>query len=566
MALRFAGFELDQQRAELRSPNGGAIRLRPKTFDLLQVLASHPGRVLSKNELMAMVWPNVHVGEDNLFQCIREIRTALGDDKRQLIRVVSGRGYVFEAERLDETDSATRKDVAARPPASTGVCPAPAPAPGSSPANNRLGIFVRRHIAAIAVTLVALAGIAIIAATFFSRTMPTPPLTVVAVMPIKSLGEDPLPAQMAATVTSQLVDGLTKIGTIRVMFPASPAQAADFVVSGELEKTPQAWNLQAHMSEAATGIVRWAVSRSIDLTETDVQLQQTRLTAGIGHELALRINALESAGTRAIDNFSLAANAQVAIEQATASINRTTPERFREAQVMLEKALATDPGNIDLQVELAAFRLRWIEIAGAPPDASDAVVVADASAALESALRAKPNFIPALEAYCRLLSTTNQFIESLLVCGKALSQDPWDGVALNLVGISQVHLGRFDDALATFTRADQFDTPRATGWRWTIGAGWTCLLMGRAEDALVWLQRSIAINPPSGRAHMLLAAAYQQLGRTDEARAAMTKGLELRPGATARNILPPIRSDNSDYLRASERLTMLMVAAGLPEN
>ena len=53
--------------------------------------AGNAGRVLSKHELMEAVWPNIHVGEDSLFQCIRELRTALGDDRRQMIRVVSGR-------------------------------------------------------------------------------------------------------------------------------------------------------------------------------------------------------------------------------------------------------------------------------------------------------------------------------------------------------------------------------------------------------------------------------------------------------------------------------------------
>ena len=88
--LRFSGFELDRQRAELRRPDGGTIKLRPKTLEMLRLFAANSGRVLSKQELMEAVWPNVHVGEDNLFQCIREIRTALGDDKRQMVRVISG--------------------------------------------------------------------------------------------------------------------------------------------------------------------------------------------------------------------------------------------------------------------------------------------------------------------------------------------------------------------------------------------------------------------------------------------------------------------------------------------
>ena len=87
----------------MRRPDGETIKLRPKTLEMLRLLAANSGRVLSKQQLMEAVWPNVHVGEDSLFQCIREIRTALGDDKRQVVRVISGRGYLFQAE-VTETD------------------------------------------------------------------------------------------------------------------------------------------------------------------------------------------------------------------------------------------------------------------------------------------------------------------------------------------------------------------------------------------------------------------------------------------------------------------------------
>lgn len=100
--LRFAGFELDQQRAELRGADGVAIKLRPKTFEMLRVFATSGGRVLTKQKLMEAVWPNVHVGEDSLFQCIRELRTALGDERRQLIKLASGGGYSLTAEVLAE--------------------------------------------------------------------------------------------------------------------------------------------------------------------------------------------------------------------------------------------------------------------------------------------------------------------------------------------------------------------------------------------------------------------------------------------------------------------------------
>ena len=104
--LRFSGFQLDRQRVELRGPDGEVIKLRPKTFDMLLLFAANAGRALSKQELMEAVWPNVHVGEDSLFQCIRELRTALGDDRRELIKLVSGRGYLLDVEVISEPSGA----------------------------------------------------------------------------------------------------------------------------------------------------------------------------------------------------------------------------------------------------------------------------------------------------------------------------------------------------------------------------------------------------------------------------------------------------------------------------
>ena len=131
-----------------------------------------------------------------------------------------------------------------------------------------------------------------------------------------------------------------------------------------------------------------------------------------------------------------------------------------------------------------------------------------------------------------------------------MSFDPWNGIALYHVGLAQIQTGRFEDALATFKQADRFDTPQVSRWTWVVGAGRANLLMGRAEDAVPWLLKSIAITSASGRTHMLLAAAYQQLGKSDEAKAAMEKGLELRPGVhvlTNLHDLPPPTEVAADH-------------------
>ena len=566
--LRFSGFELDSERAELRAPDGETIRLRPKTLEILRLLAGNAGRVLNKQQLMEAVWPNVHVGEDSLFQCIREIRTALGDDKRQVVRVISGRGYLFQAEVTEvQVTEAGVTEVAA--PAAPEIAPVSQPGPASpdttvAVATNREPAkrffdFSRRRVA-----FASAAGLAILC-TAVAVWMLRPGLifargpTSIAVMPIADASNDPLVAQMAADVSGRLTDGLAKIENIRVLAPEAGAPKADFVVKGELQKSEQAWTIRTRMTNTATGEVTWTASYQVNPADTDLQMQQSRLAAGAGHALALRINQLLNGDTRS------AAKNKVVIEQATAHINQTSPERFQAAQAMLEKALAEDPGNVEVQVALAALLMRGVQMVWLRPADREASET-KAERLLQQTLRAKPNYIPAHEAYCRFLNATNQFSASLVACAKALSFDPWNGIALFHIGLAQIQTGRFEDALATFKQADRFDTPQVSRWTWMIGAGWANLMMGRAEDAVPWLLKSIAITSASGRTHMLLAAAYQQLGKTEEAKAAMEKGRELRPGSTVQNVPTPKKNSSPVYVEAAERIMQLMAAAGLPES
>jgi len=516
--LRFEGYELDPERAELRGPDGEVMRLRRKSFDMLWLFATHARRVLSKQELIEAVWPGVHVSEDGLFQCIREIRSALGDDRRERIRLVSGRGYMFDIV------------------VSNGPVPMAA------------GRASDGHFAA------------------------KPPT--IGVMPMTT-ANDPHLAEMAANVSERLTGGLARIERLRVVTPSPVAStspqgattaAADFVVSGELQKSEGKWEARARMTSTSTGEVRWSNSVAVSAEEADLALQQSRLAAGLGHSLALRINALQNCAALMVgggEGELPAGHAKVVVEQATAIINQTSPERFRAAQEMLEKALAADPDNVDLQVTLASHLLRGIQSVWYDP-ADVAATESAAQTLLERALQAKPHYLPVLEAYCRFQTATNRLSESLIACGRTLSFDPWHGVALFNLGIAQILQGRFEEALATFKQADAFDTPPFARWTWLLGAGLVCTLMGRYQAALPWLERSLAITPGTGRTHFVLAAVYQQLGRNKDAKAAIAKGLELRPGSTTGNFELPRKNASPFFIAASKRLTQILAELGLP--
>lgn len=214
--LRFSGFELDQERAELRRPDGETIKLRPKTLEMLRLFAANTGRVLSKQDLMETVWPNVHVGEDSLFQCIREIRAGLGDNKRQIVRVISGRGYLFDAEGTG-TAAVDLPEQAATSQSARVAPDAEAPVETSSiAATRRFAFRLRSRFALAGAAGLAVLGIAIAAAALRPGLIPARGPATIAVMPVTTASGDPLATQMAADVSDRLGDGLAKIENIRL--------------------------------------------------------------------------------------------------------------------------------------------------------------------------------------------------------------------------------------------------------------------------------------------------------------------------------------------------------------
>src|SRR5215467_12862382 len=96
--LIFEPFCLDVGNERLwRGPE--ALHLTHKAFAVLRYLAEHAGQLVTKDELLEVVWSQTHVSEAALAVCIREIRQAVGDHPRtpRCIETVHGRGYRFMA-------------------------------------------------------------------------------------------------------------------------------------------------------------------------------------------------------------------------------------------------------------------------------------------------------------------------------------------------------------------------------------------------------------------------------------------------------------------------------------
>jgi DNA-binding winged helix-turn-helix (wHTH) protein len=115
-AVEFGRFRLLPHRRELRA-DGVAVELGSRAFDVLMVLTEARGALVTKDEIMARVWPETVVEENNLVVQISALRRALGED-RDFIRTVSGLGYRFIAEI---------RNLVADPSGETGLEPGVAP-------------------------------------------------------------------------------------------------------------------------------------------------------------------------------------------------------------------------------------------------------------------------------------------------------------------------------------------------------------------------------------------------------------------------------------------------------
>jgi pimeloyl-ACP methyl ester carboxylesterase/DNA-binding winged helix-turn-helix (wHTH) protein/class 3 adenylate cyclase len=98
LLLTFDRFRLDPSSGQLHGESG-PISLTPKALSVLEYLASRPGRLIKKAELLDALWPDTFVADGALKVCIREIRRALGDDAQapRFIETAHRRGYRFIA-------------------------------------------------------------------------------------------------------------------------------------------------------------------------------------------------------------------------------------------------------------------------------------------------------------------------------------------------------------------------------------------------------------------------------------------------------------------------------------
>jgi TolB-like protein/DNA-binding winged helix-turn-helix (wHTH) protein len=507
--FEFSGFVLDAWARTLSGP-AGDVPLRPKSFDVLAYLVRHAGSVVEKDEIIAAVWPNVIASDDSLARCISDVRAALGDEGRRIVRTAPGRGYRFAAEVAEMGGAQGR------------------------------GILRRRWAAPALAGALALAA-AIAGAVWLGPAddgPETPPIRrSIAVLPFWNSSGTPETEPLVAGLTADLNAALARIPELLVISETSTRRyageavdvrraAADLdvehVLTGTVQSSGDRIRVSAQLSSGRDGSAVW--SERYDRDRTDFLKLQDDIVRNVLVGLQIELTHGETA--RAIGGGTNDLDAWLLNTQGLAKGFEFKRESNRIARELFAEAARRDPDWAPPVSGLAwtyrealrrgwsddaeADRAKWLRLAERcrelDPDFYGCYIqlgnyhiengrIEEGVALRETALRLAPNELSALSGLGWQLLLLGRVERGLALLGRAKLvspiHPPWL-IATEAYGLQLA--GRYDEAIAAYRYAlEHIDFPDLHGRLATVYVEAGDLEMAREEARLYREQR------PDGR-------------------------------------------------------------------
>lgn len=575
-SFRFDAFELDAQRRTLRR-SGTDVELRPLAFDALTCLVRHAGRVVTKDELIAAVWPGLVVTDDSIARCISDIRRALGDVEQRIIKTVPRRGYTLAVPVNMDGPRFVRPE-----PAGQGVSRAEAVPPvtegaPSSSAGQRSALASRWAFGAFVTLLCVSLAWAVWALRAQSDAATARPGLSIVVLPLTSEGGDPAQDRLAAALTDEITIDLSRIPETFVIARATAesyrGRSVDarevgrelgvrYVLDGRLVRLGDAVRLTLQLVDSDSGRALW--SDRIDGGLPDLPALYRQVTGTVARTLDLKLQEVEIARARARPGADL----QDLLLQARWLIQfpRATPDSVQEARRLLERASEREPEsartlsllaqtyNIDVAQRWlglrGATREQWLQLADRHSerayqlDSADALVIGVRGTALALAGRSE------------------QAVEML---ERQIGLNRNDASAWFWLGYARCTLGRQGEAIAALTQA-RWLSPRDPNLNGIfIVTAAAKLYLGHDREALEWARRSVIERPQHAVAHSWVAAAAANVGETETASAALAEFRRLLPSYTIQSFRNERLCANDLCRVQRERYYAGLAKAGLPE-
>jgi TolB-like protein/DNA-binding winged helix-turn-helix (wHTH) protein/cytochrome c-type biogenesis protein CcmH/NrfG len=530
--VRFGAFELDLSTGELGStevsdPNNKVL-LREQVFQVLRILLEREGKIVTREEIKATLWPDDTVVDfdQGINATIKTLRRALGDsaDNPRYIETLARRGYrlMLPIQYLESApETALEKDRERREQSVAEM----------SENTARIQEKVQRQMkphswkaALVLASVVVLVGAGYVSWRHFRAINPPKSEKIMlAVLPFQNLTGDPQQEYLADGLTEETISQLSRlnpeqlgvIARTSVMGYKHGEQRLDqigrdlsvqYVLESSLRGSKDHIRITAQLIQLKDQTHLW--SQDYDYPAKDVLNVEDDVAKAVAHEIRVRLTSKQ----QAVWSQSHPVNPEAfdAYLQGHYFFERNTDKDTEMAAKYYERATQLDPSYALAWVGLSRVRNRLANVGLIPAEEGHR----RAREAVERALALNPNLA---EAYAQMGRIKQQvdfdWAGADASFQRAIALEPGNPDIVRTAASLAAMLGRFDEALQ-LRRAVDLDPLNANSWE---SLGETEFWMGQLDEAAADSKKGLALSPDGFPGPLQLSQIYVMQGRPQDA-------------------------------------------------
>lgn len=396
---------------------------------------------------------------------------------------------------------------------------------------------------------------------------PLPEKPSIAVLPFTNMSGDPKQEYLSDGITESIITTVSRIPNLFVIARNSTftykgkavkvQQVAEdlgvqYVLEGSVQRSGDRLRITAQLIDALSGHHVWSERYDRDLK--DLFAMQDDITMEVLQAMRVKLTQGEQV---------LRANRPGNIEAALKCYKawdyclRFSPEANAMAKKLGEEVVAMEPNWGEGYYVLASAHMMdvWLSTTKSPKESiGRAIELSEKAVSLDDSLA------QALGLLGYLYGMKREYDKSVAYAEKAVAKDPNGADAHAWLGNCLNFAARPEEAIFYYKKAIRLN-PRPPQWYY-IQLGQSYRMLGRYEESVAQLKKSLALSPNSTSAYAHLIFTYAEMGREDEARAAAAELLRINPKFSAEKYAKALPYKDRDYCR---RWGEALRKAGLPE-
>jgi len=503
---------------------------------VLACLARRPGEVVSKDELLAEVWPDSHVEDVALARSISEIRRVLRDDARdpKYVETLAKRGYRLVA----DVHMAQRPEI---PPAAGGRWP--------------------RALAAAAAVLLVVVAWAVFGPDRASEPPPGPPPAAplsIAVLPFENYGGSADDDYLAEALTEDVTATLSEAASLRVISRTSTTAYRDAprnvreigaalgvsaVLEGSMRREAGHLVVVGQLIDTATDEHLWA--ETIERDARDLRAVQREIAEQIATALHVRLAPVPEAA----DNDLPDPEVYDLFLRGRAEYIRRNPATLPDAVEMLREVTERAPDFALGHAALADALARTFQ------DTREGPAIQAALDAANRALELDPDLAEGHKALGMSWAVIGRYRLAAESYERAVARRPSYMAAVNNLAIVFYTTGQLDRAYRWMREAVLID-PASPVTRSNFGETLAALTFD--EEAKEWLDYALTVEPHNQSALDILTALDLYAGRLEDGRRRMAQELasdeDCRPCLHQLALIAMLEDRNEDAVPYLDRI------------